>query len=223
LQVSTKLAAEDARSEKLIRSSVMNSLRKLQIETIEVLYLHDESVLLQENGQHVFSKLQKIHSDGLIKGIGVSIYTFEKLEANYGSFPGLSAYQVPENICDRRLLRKELIRDIAAQNKSVTIRSVFLQGLLLMNSNELPDSLIDCKPSVESLERLADLCGVSVIDLCLSYAKNVDWCSGILVGVDNLAQLQRIVSSDVVLPENWQDFIVPVKENLVDPRNWHHD
>jgi len=223
LQVSTKLGTADTKSEKLIRASVTNSLRKLQIDTIEILYLHDESVLLQENGQQVFSKLQKILSDGLIKGIGVSIYTYDKLEANYGSFPELSAYQVPENICDRRLLRKELIQDIADQNISVTIRSVFLQGLLLMNSNELPDSLIDCKPSVESLERLADLCGVSVIDLCLSYAKNVDWCSGILVGVDNLAQLQRIVSSDVVLPENWQDFIVPVKENLVDPRNWHHD
>jgi aryl-alcohol dehydrogenase-like predicted oxidoreductase len=223
LQISTKLAVEDTKSEKLIRSSVTNSLRKLQIETLEVLYLHDETILLQENGEQVFSKLQKILSDGLIKGIGVSIYTYEKLEANHGSFPGLSAYQVPENICDRRLLRKELISDIAEQNKSLTIRSVFLQGLLLMDSNELPKKLMECKPSVESLKQLADLCGVSVMDLCLSYVNNIDWCSGILVGVDNLAQLQRIVNSDVVLPDNWQESIVPVREDLVDPRNWHHD
>ena len=65
LQVSTKLAAADTKSEKLIRSSVTNSLRKLQIETIEVLYLHDESVLLQENGQQVFSKLQNKNREDL--------------------------------------------------------------------------------------------------------------------------------------------------------------
>ena len=153
----------------------------------------------------------------------MSIYTYEKLEANYGSFPELSAFQVPENICDRRLIRKELIQDIADKNKSVTIRSVFLQGLLLMNSNELPGGLNDCKSSVESLKQLADLCGVGVIDLCLSYVKNIDWCSGILVGVDNLTQLQKIVNSDAVLPENWEEFISPVREDLADPRNWDHD
>jgi hypothetical protein len=178
---------------------------------------------LQENGEQVFSILQKIFSDGLIKGIGVSIYTYDKLEANYGSFPELSAYQVPENICDRRLLRSELIQNIADQNKSVTIRSVFLQGLLLMDSNELPDNLIECKPSVESLKQLAGRCGVSEIDLCLSYVKNIEWCSGILVGVDNLEQLEKIANSDAVLPENWQEFIKPVREDLADPRNWHHD
>ncbi len=223
MQVSTKLAIADTKSEKLIRASVTSSLSKLQIESIEILYLHDESILLQEYSEQVFLTLQKILSDGLIKGIGVSIYTYDKLEANYGSFPGLSAYQVPENICDRRLIRKKLIQDIADQNKSVTIRSVFLQGLLLMNSNEIPDSLNECKSSVESLKQLADLCGVSVIDLCLSYVKNINWCSGILVGVDNLAQLQKILNSDAVLPENWEEYISPIREDLADPRNWSYD
>ncbi len=223
LQISTKLGAADTKSEKHIRASVTSSLSKLQINSIDILYLHDESILLEKNGEQVFLTLQKILSDGLIKGIGVSNYTYDKLEANYASFPELSAYQVPENICDRRLLRKELIQDIADQNKSVTVRSIFLQGLLLMEANELPDSLIKCKPSVESLNQLADLCGVSVIDLCLSYVKNINWCSGIVVGVNDLAQLKRIVNSDAVLPENWQEFVVPVNEDFADPRNWHHD
>lgn len=223
LQISTKLGAVETSSEKHIRASVTSSLSKLQTDSIDILYLHDESILLQEYGEQVFLTLQKILSDGLIKGIGVSIYTYDKLEANYSSFPELSAYQVPENICDRRLLRKELIQDIADQNKSVTVRSVFLQGLLLMESNELPVSLIECKPSIESLNQLAKICGVSGIDLCLSYVKNINWCSGIVIGANDLAQLQRIVNSDAVLPENWQEFVVPVNEELADPRNWNHD
>ena len=92
-----------------------------------------------------------------------------------------------------------------------------------MESNEIPDKLIECKPSVESLKRLAELWGVSKVDFCLSYAKNLDWCSGILVGADNLMQLQKIVDSDFILPENWQEFVSPVPEELADPRNWHHD
>ena len=223
LEVSTKLGAGDTESENRVRESVRNSLSKLQLDVIEILYLHDESILLQENGEQVFSILQEILNEGLIKRIGVSIYTYEKLAANYGSFPELSAYQVPENICDRRLLKQGLIRDIALQNRSVTIRSVFLQGLLLMESHEIPDYLVECKPSIESLKQLAELSGVSELDLCLSYVKNIDWCSGILVGVDNLAQLQRIVNSDSVLPENWEEFIPPVREDLADPRNWSHD
>jgi len=223
VQISTKLGVKDVKNENQIKASVRNSLRKLRIDSIEILYLHDESILLKENGEEVFSALQEILKDGLINGIGVSVYTFEKLEANYGSFPELSAYQVPENICDRRLLNKELIQDIANQNISVTIRSVFLQGLLLMDSHEIPEYLIGCKPSVESLKRLARQSGVSEIDLCLSYARNIGWCSGILVGVDNIGQLQKIVNSDYALPENWENLIAPVSEELVDPRNWHHD
>ena len=223
LQVSTKLGEADTKSEKLIRASIRNSLSRLQIDTIETLYLHDESSLLREDGERVFLILQKLLDEGLIKRIGVSIYTYETLAANYSSFPELGAYQVPENICDRRLLKSELIKDIADQNTSITIRSVFLQGLLLMDSHEIPDYLIECKPNVESLKRLAKLSGVSEIDLCLSYVKAIDWCSGILVGVDNLNQLEKIVNSDSVLPENWQEIISPVQVGLADPRNWHHD
>lgn len=223
LQISTKLSAIETKSEKLIRNSIEKSLTRLQIETIETLYLHDESNLLHEDGDDLFSILQKLLSEELVREIGVSIYTYEKLAANYGSFPELSAFQVPENICDRRLLTNELIKEIADQNKSVIIRSVFLQGLLLMESHDIPDYLIECKPCVESLKQLAELWGVSTVDLCLSYAKSIEWCSGILVGADNLTQLQKIVDSDFILPENWQEFVSPVPEKLADPRNWEHD
>jgi aryl-alcohol dehydrogenase-like predicted oxidoreductase len=223
LQISTKLGAADSKSEKLIRTSIGKSLIRLQIDTIETLFLHDESNLLHEDGEQLFSILQKLLSEGLVREIGVSVYTYEKLAANCTLFPQLGAYQVPENICDRRLLTNELIKEIADLNKSVTVRSIFLQGLLLMESYEIPDNLIECKPSVESLKRVAELWGVSNIDLCVSYARSLDWCSGILVGVDNLTQLKKIVDSDFVLPENWQEFVPPVPEELVDPRNWHHD
>jgi aryl-alcohol dehydrogenase-like predicted oxidoreductase len=223
LQISTKLGAANSKSEKLIRTSIENSLIRLQIDTIETLYLHDESSLLHEDGEQLFSILQKLVSEGLVKEIGVSIYTYEKLAANYRSFPQLDAYQVPENICDRRLLTNELVKEIADQNKSVTVRSVFLQGLLLMESHDIPNYLMECIPCVESLNRLAEFWHVSKVDLCLSYAKNIDWCSGILVGADNLTQLQKIVDSDFVLPENWQEFVFPIREDLADPRNWYHD
>lgn len=223
LQISTKVGASETKSEKLIRTSVCKSLIRLQIDTIETLYLHDESNLLRKDGEQLFSILQKLVSEGLIREIGVSIYTYDKLAANYGLFPELSAFQVPENICDRRLLANELINEIADQNKSIIVRSIFLQGLLLMETNEIPDYLIECKPCVESLKQLAELWGVSKLDLCLSYAKSLGWCSGILVGADNLTQLQKIVDSDFILPENWQEFVSPVPEELADPRNWYHD
>lgn len=223
LQISTKIGAPETKSEKLIRTSVGNSLVRLQIDTIETLYLHDESNLLRKDGEQLFSILQKLVSEGLIREIGISIYTYEKLAANYGSFPELSAFQVPENICDRRLLANGLIKEIADQNKSIIVRSIFLQGLLLMETNEVPDYLNECKPCVKSLKQLAELWGVSKVDLCLSYAKSLGWCSGILVGADNLTQLQKIVDSDFILPKNWQEFVPPIPEELADPRNWYHD
>lgn len=223
LQISTKLSAPETKNEKLIRTSIGKSLIRLQIDTIETLYLHDESNLLHEDGEQLFSILQKLLNEELVREIGVSIYTYEKLVANYGSFPELGAFQVPENICDRRLITNELIKEIADQNKSVIVRSVFLQGLLLMESHEIPEYLIECKPCVESLKQLAELWGVSTVDLCLSYAKSLGWCSGILVGADSLTQLQKIVDSNFILPENWKEFVSPVPEKLADPRNWHHD
>lgn len=223
LQISTKLGASETKSEKQIRTSIGKSLKRLKIDTIETLYLHDESNLLQEDGEELFGILQKLVSDGLVREVGVSIYTNEKLAANYGLFPELSVFQVPENICDRRLLNNELIKKIADNNKTVIVRSVFLQGLLLMDSREIPDYLTECKPCVESLSQLAEQFGVSKVDLCLSYAKSIGWCSGILVGAENLSQLQKIVDSNFILPENWREFVSPVPEEIADPRNWHHD
>jgi aryl-alcohol dehydrogenase-like predicted oxidoreductase len=196
-------------------------MEKLQVSEIEILYLHNERTLLEDNPRLLLDELERLKSEGIYRKLGVSIYTGDILQILRKEFTEIDVFQVPENICDQRLKNASFAQDLMFDSREYIVRSIFLQGLLLLHENEIPVHLNQTKPAIEKLRKFAEVNHVSVVDLCLSYAREISWCDAILVGASSPAELAMIVDSQIELPLGWENEIPKIPNQFIDPRYWN--
>lgn len=218
--VSTKISHEACRNPKTIGRFIAESLERLQVSEIDTLYLHDEKSLLEEDTSLLLKELENLRMSGLFKKLGVSIYTEANLKILMKRFKQIDVFQVPENICDRRLRESSISEEMIYDDREYIVRSVFLQGLLLMPIGDIPNQLSETRTAVKSLQNFAEKKQTTVLDLCLAYVRDITWCNGILVGASSSSELTKIVMSQCNLPGNWNNEVKTISEKLIDPRNW---
>jgi len=131
--------------------------------------------------------------------------------------------QFPFNIWDRAF--EPYLKELKHRNIEVHTRSVFLQGLFFKPVDKLPEKL---KPLIPYLVAMAEFCkekGLTVEELALNGVIHNPDIEGVLVGVDNLIQLQKNIRSVwPEIPTDVSDFIdsLDVKEKeLLNPVNWN--
>lgn len=220
VQIDSKIGNQECGTVESILESVQKSLSELKINKLSTLYLHDANSLLGDNKSSTKNGLTKILEMGLADHIGVSVYTLNDLLECKKELIVLSRFQVPENICDRRLSQSEEMLELASDNNVINIRSIFLQGLLLMPVEAIPKSLSESRKSINDLELYAKKEAVDRIDLCIAYAKSISWASKIVVGVESITQLKAILDSNYKLSSEWERNISRASEAIADPRKW---
>lgn len=218
--VSTKIGFEVCQDVRQLHYSIMKSLNLLRVPQIDILYVHDERTLLSKNSEVVIENLENIRTKGIFRKLGASVYSLESLVEIKRKFPSIDVYQVPENICDRRLRESEELCDSSRHDYQFVVRSVFLQGLLLMRPEQIPIRLKAATEAVDSLNKFAEKHTMSALDLCLAYAQSISWCDRILIGAMSPVQLREISKSRFQLPITWQKEVMKVPHSIVDPRKW---
>ena len=218
--VNAKLNEESCQTSNLIVQRTKEILARLDMSRLSVLYLHNEALLGTSIGPEIKRGLEAVLDLGLAEKIGVSAYSEESLFACKEKVPKLTAFQVPENICDRRLIHSQKILELAADGNSFLVRSIFLQGLLLMDPRKLPHKLRNSASGIQQLKDFGDSHSISTVELCLAYAKSIPWAKGIIVGVASLKQLQEIVRANRSLPLGWNSNISTLPKDILDPRKW---
>ena len=216
----TKLGGESCRSSKMIVRTANEIREKLGVSQLSVLYLHDEEILQSSSARVVSIGLKEVLNLGIAKKIGVSVYSEEALLACKKALPELTVFQVPENICDRRLFFSSAISNLADEGNFFMVRSIFLQGLLLMTPNLIPPKLKLAEKSISELINFANKNSITAMELCLSYANSIPWASGIVIGVASVDQLRQIHQSSSSLPLDWASAISILPPEVVDPRRW---
>ena len=220
LKIDSKVGKKECETVESILESVQKSLAELKIEKLSTLYLHDANSLLGSNKLVTKYGLTKILDMGLAEHIGVSVYTLNDLLECKQVLPDLSRFQVPENICDRRLFYSTEMLELSRDNNEINVRSIFLQGLLLMPIEAIPKSLSESSKSINDLDLYSKKEAVTRIDLCIAYAKSISWASKIVVGVESISQLKAIFDSRYTLNNEWEKNISVVSEAIADPRKW---
>lgn len=219
-KISSKISKEHSISAKLMLASVKETLLRTRVGKLENLYLHDPDALSGKGSSETIAGLKEIIELGLADHVGVSVYSLHALMRAKEAFSELTVFQVPENICDRRLLKSTELVNLQSQGDQLIIRSIFLQGLLLMSPAEFSLKFKGAKGSVSQLNALANTCGVSPLDLCLAYGRSIPWASGIILGAANASQLRQAFESKVKLPTDWESLIDTLAPELLDPRQW---
>ena len=219
-KVSSKISKENSKSAKLMLASVKETLLRTRVGKLENLYLHDPDALAGKEASETIAGLKEIIEMGLADRVGVSAYSLHALLRAKEAFSGLTVFQIPENICDRRLLKSNELADFQSQGDRLIIRSIFLQGLLVMSPEEVSLKFKGAKGAVSQLNALANTFGVLPLDLCLAYGMSIPWASGIIIGAANASQLRQTIDSKVELPSEWESLIDTLPEEMLDPRKW---
>ena len=167
-----------------IEKSVADSRRRLQCDCIPVVLFHREPDAVHRN------VLEELRSRGWLRHIGVSCDNRPGPAAQFVARGDLSAMQLPGNILDKRHQRSGIFLDAASSGVAIFLRSVYLQGLLVMPEQEIPSGLQDVIPVRRNLELLGREAGLSLAELALRYMLSQDGITSVITGVETAAQVR---------------------------------
>jgi aryl-alcohol dehydrogenase-like predicted oxidoreductase len=202
-----------------MESSLDLSLSRLQVEKISGLLLHHGADLLGNNGDLVFNCLFKLKLDERIEKIGVSIYNFDELATIVDRYE-IDLIQAPFNCFDQRLLQKGLLDMLQNKGIEVHIRSVFLQGLLLMPRDSRPAYFDRWQPLWDNWENWRANYGIDPIEACLGLPLSTLGIDRTLIGVDSLPQLSEILARLNDKPPGLYDRLKSNDIELINPSIW---
>ena len=213
-----------------VRQSVEASLRQLRSDRVSALLLHRWADWKRGSGG-VRQALLDLRADGVCEVVGVSLANpRELLEAL--ADPEVGYVQLPFNAMDRRWLADDVQQAFARRSDViVTVRSVFLQGLLVAGRAGRWPANAGCDPRevITAIDTLVTELGrASAADLCVAYARGHEWVTSVVLGADTRWQVQEQAELMMKEPLTAQEIrrvqeAVPAgSEELVEPSRWYH-
>ena len=165
------------------------SLDLLSRKKIYGLLIHHAENLLAPGGDKLLAAMMQLKEKGLVEKIGVSVYDSIQVDTVMKKFkPDL--IQLPFSVMDQRMLTSGHLERLKNKGVEIHVRSVFLQGLLLMPPDSIPAFFEPVRLLLIRLHAAAQEQGLTVNQAALSFAKNIPYIDTVLVGLDNLAQLR---------------------------------
>jgi aryl-alcohol dehydrogenase-like predicted oxidoreductase len=206
-----------------IEKQVLGSIRRLNVDSIETLMLHRSIDCLKLTNSLVERKLDDLIVNGLIKNIGVSLYEPSEIQ-RLTNAENITVVQVPKNVFDVRFEDVNVKNFFKDKNYKVDARSIFLQGLLLIEYENLPVQFKKWKSSFQMWYKWLLENGVSPLQGCLIYASMLEDIEHIVIGINQSAQLSEIIEiiKEIHLnkmDQEMEDFSV-FDEHLINPSKW---
>jgi len=177
-----------------ILETLARSLKHLRVDRVHGLLIHHPPDLAKSGAEHIVDALMHARMWGWAEHIGASIYDAEQLALVESRFqPQL--VQLPLNVLDRRLIQSGLLSRLKARGVEVHARSIFLQGALLMNPNELPQFFAPVRAHVARLQQYWNEAGLSALAGCLAFALRRSEIDAVIVGVNRRDEFDDIVAA----------------------------
>ena len=199
--------------------SVNASLARLKIKKLSGLLLHRPMQLLESNGSELYGAMKAIKTMGLVEKIGVSIYEPKELDLLWPYFD-LDIVQIPFNILDRRMLSTGWLKKLHEADVEIHVRSIFLQGLLLMEPAGRPAYFQRWQSLWQLWDRWLDEENLQPAEACIRYALSFPEISKVIVGVDNQEQLEELISKAAGCELTPPAALMSEDPELVNPSQW---
>lgn len=203
----------------LMQEDFLHSLSNLKQDRVYGVLMHNADDLFKVGADQLMEKLYLLKQAGKVDRIGASVYDAEQLSFILDHFD-IDLVQLPFNILDSRLFDGGMLSRLNQQEVEVHARSVFLQGLLLMNQQSRP-SKFDRWHALWNLwhEWLNDH-NMTALEATIRHAILTPEISKVLVGVDTQQQLEDIVmASRGILPQVPAELLTE-DADLLNPSNW---
>lgn len=199
---------------------VEQSCKRLEQSRLYAVMIHRPEILLGKHGSLIIKELLLLKERDIISKIGVSIYSPKILEEISNLFK-LDIVQAPFNIFDQQILSSGWSEKLKRNGVEIHVRSVFLQGLLLMKRSSLPEYFVKHWPThFDNWYKFLNDSREDALNVALKFALNQDWIDKIVVGVDSVSQLKALVEIEKSLVSLDFPLLGCDDPKLINPSMW---
>lgn len=197
------------------------SLRRLRADSVYGLLLHSGDALSREGGGYLLDALETLKARELAARIGVSVYNGAQIDTVLSRFtPDL--IQLPASIADQRLVASNHVQQLALAGVEIHVRSLFLQGVLLLPPPCLPAHLASAHPAFEAIAVAATAAGASPLEACLGFGLHRPEFHRLVLGVSSAGEFQAILDAAATAEAKGFDTagLGIADEAVVNPARW---
>jgi aryl-alcohol dehydrogenase-like predicted oxidoreductase len=169
----------------IVERSVTTSLRRLGLERLPICLFHREANFLR-----YADSLLRLREKGLVLHAGTSV-TFPGPGLEVVRDGRAEAIQVPASILDHRFLRAGVLSDAQSAGTALFVRSIYLQGLLLMDEKDVEAEHAAVIPVRRALESIAREAGMGLAELAVRYALSLPGVTCLVIGAETARQVRE--------------------------------
>lgn len=216
----TKVPSLKTHTSSKIIDSMEESSKNLNLSTVHGLLLHDENDLLGELAKENYNQLLLLKKQGKVNKIGISFYSVEAAIQILNSYD-IDLIQIPASHLDRRFEHAGIFELAKNKGVEVHVRSLFLQGLLVLGEGERPSAFRQV-PELLAYDvevKKSELTPLQFALLYLIHTPNIDLA---VIGCQSSEQLEEIIDAylsckelDILLPD-----VSTENNSLINPVNW---
>lgn len=171
-----------------IEQKIRTYINDLNVDYLEILMFHSFDTY-QKNKQ-IIPVLTNLKNQGIIKNIGVSVYTNSQIETLLLD-DEITVVQMPFNLLDNESIRGDLMTKLKAKGKIIHTRSAFLQGLFFKEDSDDGSIFQKLYNELNTIKDIAKEENISISNLALSYCLCQENIDQVLIGVDSVSQLME--------------------------------
>jgi aryl-alcohol dehydrogenase-like predicted oxidoreductase len=166
----------------------------------------------------------RLKETGRITAFGASVYTPEDVERAL-AVDGLGVIQLPVSLFNRRMIDSGALAACAKAGITVFARSVFVQGLIFLDPDALPDHLAPARATLRSFRALCADANIAPMVLALAAVLRQDGVHSVVVGADTPDQIGEICAAaratvDPDLIAQAATLSVDAPDTVFDPSQW---
>lgn len=197
------------------------SLRRLNRNHLYGLLIHHTDMLLRPGHEFVLEALETLKADKLVRKIGVSIYDRSELESVLEIFkPDL--VQLPLNVLDQRFAQDGSLKELKSLGIEVHVRSLFLQGLLLLSPCSVPENFGPLRAELKVVADAFRGSNLTPLEGCLLFGAQQSDVDAMIMGINSISEIEEIVSAIHKVEGGEHDFdaLASANSHLINPANW---
>ena len=157
--------------------------------------------------------------------LGVSTYTPQDAH-NALALEDIDMIQSPFNIFDRRLIFSGVLDQAHQLKKQVFLRSIFLQGLILLPMEDLSERLFFARQPMVQLDAFCQEHGLGRKEFALDYAWQRTKDATLVMGVESKEQIRENIDLalksrlDEKILDTWDSLELAISQKLINPSLW---
>jgi aryl-alcohol dehydrogenase-like predicted oxidoreductase len=167
------------------------SLLKLRQTSVYGLLAHHAEDLLAPGGELLYERMVEFKKSRMVRKIGASVYQAGQIDALLGKY-SLDIVQLPVNLLDQRLVTGGHLERLKSMNVEIHSRSAFLQGLLLIPPDRLPDYFHPVQGLLSAYNAWLYHRGLTPLEGALAFVASQPDIDNVIVGVCSKGELMEI-------------------------------